>query len=310
LKKKGAPTKTAKPIDPLFKLEQIKRLGIIAMFSDDYLMERLTLKGGNAIDLVHKAPCRASVDLDFSMDSEFEEDLDTIKDKIEKALQITFRAEGYEVFDIKFTVRPPEHILSLEMAAFWGGYRVEFKIIESEKYEHFSGNLRDIRVRAVEINLPLSQKKIFKIDISKYEYCIPKQSYEMDDYTIYVYTPEMIVIEKLRAICQQMPEYAETVRSPSRSARARDFFDIYVIAEHFKIDLTTAQNIELINNIFNAKKVPIALIGKIEEYREYHRPDFTAVQATVRADTDLKDFDFYFEYVLAICQPLKILWEK
>ncbi|MCG2772781.1 MAG: nucleotidyl transferase AbiEii/AbiGii toxin family protein [Desulfobacterales bacterium] len=239
MKKKGAPKKTAEPIDPLFKLEQIKRLGIIAMFSDDYLMERLALKGGNAIDLVHKTPCRASVDLDFSMDGEFEEDLDTIKGKIEKALQITFRSEGFEVFDINFTIRPPEHMLSHEMAAFWGGYRVEFKIIESEKYDQFFGNLRDLQVHAVEVNLPLSQKKVFKIDISKYEYCVPKQRYELDDYTIYVYTPEMIAIEKLRAICQQMPEYAETVQSPSRSARARDFFDIYMIAEHFKIDLTT-----------------------------------------------------------------------
>lgn len=310
MKKKGAPKKTAESIDPLFKLEQIKRLGIIAMFSDDYLMERLALKGGNAIDLVHKTPCRASVDLDFSMDSEFEEDLDTIKGKIEKALQITFRAEGFEVFDISFTIRPPEHIISHEMAAFWGGYRVEFKVIDSEKYEKWSGNQRDLQVRAVEVNLPLSQKKVFKIDISKYEYCIPKQRYELDDYTIYAHTPEMIVIEKLRAICQQMPEYAEMVKSPSRSARARDFFDIYTVAEHFKIDLTTDKNIELINNIFNAKRVPIALIGKIAEYREYHRPDFTAVQATVRADTDLKDFDFYFDYVLEICQSLKILWEK
>jgi hypothetical protein len=191
LKKKGASKKAAEPIDPLVKLEQIKRLGIIAMFSDDYLMERLALKGGNAIDLVHKGPCRASVDLDFSMDSEFEEDLNAIKDRIEKALQITFRAEGFVVFDINFTVRPPEHILSHEMAAFWGGYRVEFKIIESEKYEQFSANLRDLQVRAVEVNLPLSTKKVFKIDISKYEYCIPKQSYELDDYTIYAYTPDV-----------------------------------------------------------------------------------------------------------------------
>ena len=47
---------------------------------------------------------------------------------------------------------------------------------------------------------------------------------ELDDYTIYVYSPTMIAIEKLRAICQQMPEYA-LQRRPS--ARARDFYDIY-----------------------------------------------------------------------------------
>ena len=35
------------------RLQKIKRLAIVAMFSDDDLLERLVLKGGNALDLVH-----------------------------------------------------------------------------------------------------------------------------------------------------------------------------------------------------------------------------------------------------------------
>jgi len=306
-KRKGA-KKGTETIDPLLELEKIKRLGIIAMFSDDYLMERLALKGGNAIDLVYRAPCRASVDLDFSMESEFgEEELNGIKETIERALKTTFRSEGYEAFDIIFSIRPPE--LSPEIAGFWGGYRIEFKLIKSDAYEKFSDDLRNLRLHAVEVNLPLNKKKVFRIDISKYEYCIPKQRHVLDYYTIYVYTPEMIVIEKLRAICQQMTEYAKMVKSPSRCARARDFFDIYMIIDHFKIDLTAEKNVELIKNIFSAKRVPLTLIGKIGDYREYHRPDFEAVKATVGSGMALKDFDFYFDYVLEVIRDLKTLWE-
>jgi hypothetical protein len=107
-----------------------------------------------------------------------------------------------------------------------------------------------------------------------------------------------------------MPDYAEIVTSPSQSARARDFYDIYIIMEHFEIDLMAGQNIELIQNIFKAKKVPVDLISKIGDYREYHRPDFEAVKATVKANIELHDFDFYFNYVLEVSRKLKALWEE
>jgi hypothetical protein len=35
------------------KLDEIRKLGIIAMFSDDELMEMLVLKGGNAMALFY-----------------------------------------------------------------------------------------------------------------------------------------------------------------------------------------------------------------------------------------------------------------
>ena len=46
---------------------QIRRLVVIAMFSDDVLMERLVLKGGNALELVHRLVDRGSLDIDLSM---------------------------------------------------------------------------------------------------------------------------------------------------------------------------------------------------------------------------------------------------
>ncbi|MBA7641622.1 hypothetical protein ES703_49307 [subsurface metagenome] len=118
----------------LEKLEQIKRITIIALFSDDDLMDSLVLKGGNALDMIYGIAQRASLDLDFSIDKEFNKsEISTIHDKIRKVLKETFKAKGYEAFDIHFT-EVPEHIHST-IPDFWGGYLIKFKIIETAKYE-------------------------------------------------------------------------------------------------------------------------------------------------------------------------------
>jgi len=52
-------------------LKEIRRLVIIALFSDDELMEKLVLKGGNALDIVHNIGTRTSVDIDLSIPDDF-----------------------------------------------------------------------------------------------------------------------------------------------------------------------------------------------------------------------------------------------
>lgn len=276
-------------------IELIKRLSIISMFSDDDLMDMLVLKGGNALDIIHNIALRSSKDVDFSIENEFsKEDAPIIEEKIRKALKETFNNEGFEVFDIKLEERPVR--VSPEMSKFWGGYQIDFKVIESEKYKKLKADREELRRNAA-ITGP-KNKRIFSIDISKFEYCDSKEEYDLEGYTIYVYTPEMIVFEKIRAICQQMPEYGEIVSNPSQSARARDFFDIYTIFENFSIDLESKENIEILKNIFQAKRVPLDFIPKIKKYREFHRPDFASVKDTVKTTEELKEFDFYFEYVI------------
>jgi len=289
-------------------LDRLKRLAIIAMFSDDDLMEMLVLKGGNLLDTIYNIASRASVDVDFSMEGEFqEEDFELIKEKIQRALVGTFEAEGFTVFDLNLLKRPKKDLPSVT-CAFWGGYRLEFKVIESSKYEKLKHDQRSLRMGSV--TLGKNHERKFIIDISKFEYCAPKREMDLDEgYTIYVYTPEMIVFEKIRAICQQMPEYDAVVPSSGKSARARDFFDIYTILEHYEIDFMAEDNLVLLQNIFVAKKVPLWLIGRIQEYMEFHRPDFASVRDTVKAGTELRDFDFYFNYVIERCAPLKTLWE-
>src|SRR5208283_2597652 len=201
------------------KLDEIRKLGIIAMFSDDELMDMLVLKGGNAIALFYSEYSRASIDLDFSLCDDFDkEKFEIIEAKIRRVLESTFQEHGYLVFDFKFYAKPKVRKEGLK--DFWGGYRVEFKLIEQERLKDFDGDIQKMRVSAMALGS--GEKKPFTIDISKHEFCGPKAEKELDGFTIYVYTPEMMVIEKIRAICQQMHEYPYG----TKSARARDFFDI------------------------------------------------------------------------------------
>jgi hypothetical protein len=80
--------------------------------------------------------------------------------------------------------------------------------------------------------------------------------------------------------------------------------------EHFQIDLTTPENVDLIRCSFDAKRVSLHLIGQISHYRDYHRQGFDAVRDTVYPWTRLEQFDFYFDYVVKRCEPLKALWEE
>src|SRR5436305_11747178 len=93
--------------EELLRREKIKKLVIIAMFSDDDLMERLVLKGGNAMDLVHRVSARASVDVDLSMAGDFTQDERlALQGRIETVLRTTFHPEGYHVFDVKLQEQP------------------------------------------------------------------------------------------------------------------------------------------------------------------------------------------------------------
>ena len=287
----------------LEKINEIKKLAIIAMFSDDDLMERLVLKGGNALDIVYEIESRASMDLDFSMPSDFKpEELSDLKLRLEKLLKKVFNEKGYEVFDVKFGERPEVINPNKPPPPFWGGYELQFKVIEGRKFTEHKNDLQRLRLGAIDIGP--GSKKTLRVEISKWEDCRFKHSRELDNYTIYLYSPEMIVCEKLRAICQQMPEYQTYIGVSQATARARDFFDIYTTIKHFKINLLIAENIQLLKDIFAAKDVPVKLISQVGKYREDHRSDFIQVENTVKPKVKLKNFDFYFDYVVSKCEKL------
>ena len=304
-----AKAKKPTPKEYLDRIELVKKLVIIAMFSDEDLFDRLVLKGGNAMDLLYRLSTRASVDIDFSMESDFGiAEREGISGRIERTLAQTFREAGFEVFDFKLEEKPRG--LTPEMADFWGGYGVEFKLATKEKFAELSANIDALRRAA----LQLGQGPKFLIDISKHEYTTGKEAFELDNYRVYVYTPEMIVCEKLRAICQQMPEYAPVIKRAGRpgSSRARDFLDIHVLVTQRNIDLTTKENRDLLRHIFEAKRVPLPLLRKIDrsDVREFHRLNFEAVKATVKPGIELETFNFYVDFVVDLVKQLEPLGDE
>lgn len=278
---------------------EIRRLVIVAMFSDDVLITRLVLKGGNALELVHRVLTRGSIDVDMSIEGEYG-DLSDLRERIFRALRHEFAAAGYVVFDETFGVVPPER--GENTKPWLSGYYAEFKFIEAGLADSLDRDLGRMRRQAQTIN-PQHRRK-FRVEISKHEYCEGKVRAKLNGRTIYVYTEEMCVIEKLRAICQQMPEYARTNPTP----RARDFYDIYATVTRRGLDLSLPENLELVRHIFRAKRVPLSLLARIEEGREFHRPDWDAVRDTVQGQ--VLSFDVYFDFVLEEVSKLESVWEE
>jgi hypothetical protein len=238
--------------------------------------------------------------LDFSIENDFD-DIEDVKRRISEALLRRFAAAGYVVFDFKFEPKPRE--LREGASPRWGGYMVSFKLTDQEKYEKLAGNIDALRRDSLVIGP--NQQRVFTIDLSKCEYVRGKKRVEIDNYSVYVYSAEMIAVEKLRAICQQMPEYP---LKPYPTPRARDFFDIHLIVSRTGVDLTSAENLELTRQIFAAKEVPLQLLENIGAFREFHRPDWESVRTSTKAQ--LKDFDYYFDFVVHLASSMKSLWNK
>ncbi|RJR30662.1 MAG: hypothetical protein C4574_02055 [Candidatus Latescibacterota bacterium] len=296
---------TATAVEQADILALIRKYAIIALFSDDVLLESLVLKGGNAISMIYGIHGRTSIDIDLSLENDFK-DIKEIRQRIFGSLARTFDERGYTVFDLDLVSRPS--VMRDDEPAFWGGYELTFKVIDKDRYEELRDVMRILRTSA--IPLGKNKKVTFRVDISKHEYCSGKKKEDLENYTVFVYTPEMIVMEKIRTICQQMEEYQEIVKEFKGSARARDFYDIYAVCEKFKIKLTTETNIEILRNIFKAKEVPLTLIGKIKDYYEYHLTDYPSLESTIANRSDLKPFRFYFDYVVDLCRPLESAGDK
>lgn len=289
-------------------LEEVRKMIIISLFADDDLYEKFVLKGGNAL-IALNINARGSTDIDISMRDDFKDaELDTIRQTLEHHLNETFKRKGYITLDVKLEKRPKQ--ISKDKEKFWGGYRLEFKLVsieDKEKYEKGEIDINKLRQLSILAD-GISQKK-FTVDISKYEYCDPKMEFELDGFPIYIYTPIMIVYEKLRAICQQQEEYKKYVNVKT-TPRPRDFFDIYTILEAKHIFPTIKKEIykkEYLNDlkeIFHIKMVPLHLLKNIKNYREYHRSEFASVKDTVDPKIKLESFDFYFDYVLELCDNL------
>jgi hypothetical protein len=281
------------PAQPL-TLETIKRLAIQAVFLDEAFEEQLVLKGGAALALVHGLNARESVDVDFSMADDFDE-WKAAGQRLEIALRRLYAIEKLELLDFQMERKPDR--VSADLAGFWGGYKIEFKLVPAALFEAHREQTEQLRRDAMQ----LGQSKRFLIDISPFEFVEGKVERDLGGVSIFVYTPLMMVCEKLRAICQQHPRYHEIVRrSRPDGARPRDLFDITELIDAFGLDVASEEGAAILQAMFACKKVPIDLLERIGELREAHRIGFVSLKDTVSASTELLTFGHYFERVVRV----------
>jgi len=192
-----------------------------------------------------------------------------------------------------------------ELAKFWGGYLVAFKLIGKNRAVALGEDTERMRREAIK----LGEGSKFTIDISRHEYVDGKEEHDLQGYKIFVYTPEMIVCEKLRAICQQMPAYGDVIlRNGPGKQRARDFIDIHALVQRFSVDLSTERAQNAVRQMFDLKRVSLAFLGKICTTRDFHALDYASVEATMKPGFKLEPFDFYFDFVVDQCRKLERLW--
>ncbi len=282
-------------------INKIKRIVITSLVSDDDLYELLILKGGNAISLGYGLEDRASYDLDYSLEEDFP-DREQVAARIRELLEEGFAANGYVCFDYEFVDRPRTQT---QNESFWGGYNILFKLIEESEFRKINGDLDAARSKhALRLNPSGSPK--FSIDISKFEYIgghvVTK---EIDHISYQLYAPELLVAEKLRALCQKLPEYTTDILKQSKPdkerARARDFYDIYILTQYAAFDPGTDSFKEALRHVFDAKKVPYDYLKRIRSMKEVHRLDFLGLVDTINdKDAAKNGFEFYFDYMLGM----------
>ena len=157
------------------------------MFADDELMSRMVLKGGNALDVVYGVGARASMDVDFSMEHQIPiDDLGRFEEKIRNSLERVFNDDGLVVFDVKMEEIPGHEHIHPDLADFWGGYAVEFKVQEQGRHKELLAKHGIEGARIDSMVVGPKQKRKFKIDISKFEFCQEKRKDQLEGYQIYV----------------------------------------------------------------------------------------------------------------------------
>lgn len=276
--------------------DRIRVAVITALFAVDSLYDKLALKGGNALRLVYAIQDRTSLDLDFSLEGDFP-DFEKTRASLFHALHDRLDSIGYRLFDERLVKRPSSP------TGTWGGYELEFKVIATEDHQRLQADQRRLRHGAISLNA--THDRTWSVQISKHEFCEGKVQREIEHHTIFVYSPAMIVIEKLRALCQQMPEYRQRGHP---APRARDFYDIFEVLQRLILakDLKTPESVELARAIFAAKEVPLTLLSRIRGTRDFHAPDWPGAEQSILGRR--YPFDVYFDFVAGLAEELEHVW--
>jgi predicted nucleotidyltransferase component of viral defense system len=276
--------------------DEMRNTILKAIYSDSDLKETLVLKGGNALKL-YNITDRSSQDLDFSIKESIRYEKENEGKKLQDLISDAFQQVGFLVVGFEFIEKPKKR--NKDLPPFWGGYKISFAIVDTEKYQDKIDLQDPDKMKELSKygeNLENNSKKI-EIDLSYDEYVADKKSYDLEGTTIYLYSPLMLVYEKIRASCQQLDDY----KLVGNKTRARDLYDIYKILTNTRqTNLREAVldqcNFYILENIFKAKDVPLELMLKLDSKKSDLAEDYkTKVIPQISAD-EIEEFDYIFFY--------------
>ena len=266
---------------------------IIALYSSSKLAKLLILKGGSAMRMFDDLSARLSFDADFSIEETLT-DASPVKREMERCLKRRFAHHGLDLIDFSFQKRPK--VVKKDFPEWWGGWACEFKLV-SRKHR---GKSLEAKRRNALVPERASSSRI-KIDLSEHEYCGKRRSKTIAGSRIRAYSQEMLVLEKLRAICQQHPNYPYRQQSKNRS---RDFYDIHALTTDASEDFL-ARCKHHVKPVFEAKEVGMWLLRSLwddEDFIDEFRRGFELVKDDVSGKVD--DFDTYLEHIRFLVQDI------
>lgn len=266
------------------KIDDVITETIIAIYRIPALSKRLFLKGGSAMRLFDNLTSRLSMDADFSIAKTVDNDK-AFFSAINSSVRKSFYKLNFEVIDFKWNRKPKSR--KKDMPDWWGGWLCEFKLVSRD---HRGKSIETKRRNSLIPDEANSSKII--VEISEHEYCGKRRTKKIRDVKVLGYSRELLVLEKLRAICQQHPDYIYRLSKN----RARDFYDIYELTSHAEDNF--ARNCSRhIKNVFKAKEVPIKILRSLwrDDFIDEQRRGFDQVKDTVRGE--IHSFDVYVEHI-------------
>lgn len=274
-------------------IKDIIELELVGIFSDAYLSKHVFLKGGAALMFLEKIDARKSTDVDLSTPESISDHEKTFFQSVEKVMQRVFKGHDYDVIDFKHYRRPKE---GRNRPEWWSGWNCEFKLCA---HEHRKLSLESRRRRAL-IPEGTNSSKI-EIQISEHEYCGHVHSRMIQGVKVNGYTRALLVVEKLRAICQQHPDYKFKVRRN----RVRDVIDIYHLTTDHQSDRFLKECKSELPKTFKAKEVDPAFLDALfnnKEFVDNLRAGFPQVADTLTGRA--YPFDTYLEYLRAFIKKI------
>ena len=177
---------------------------LVSMSSSAALRSRVALKGGNALQLLHGNQ-RSTLDLDFSAEGGFPDNLDEIKRLMDAALKTAKQRYQVKARCQSIRRKPPGHDKTMPTYSI----KVCFQFPSDKHYQNFEE--RKSFPEVVEIEISLNDVLCETDECELHPSATPVRVCTLDD----------IIAEKLRALLQQVPR---------NRSRPQDVFDIASMA--------------------------------------------------------------------------------